>query len=86
MLLRAVPRPSSDIVTATARPPTVGGRPLNEVLGPKCEHLGIPALIAAPSFSLEFSTARLGWAVRGLAARLAPAPLQSDITGVRCRP
>jgi hypothetical protein len=39
MLLRAVPQPPCGSMAATARPPTVGGRPLNEVLGAKacCE-------------------------------------------------
>jgi hypothetical protein len=32
MLLRAAPRPPCDSMASTARPPTVGGRPLNEVL------------------------------------------------------
>jgi hypothetical protein len=32
MLLRAVPRQPCGSMAATARPPTVGGRPLNEAL------------------------------------------------------
>jgi hypothetical protein len=35
MLLRAVPRLPGCSMAATARPPTVGGRPLNEVLDAK---------------------------------------------------
>jgi hypothetical protein len=34
ILLRAVPQLPCGSMAATARPPTVGGRPLNEVLGP----------------------------------------------------
>lgn len=47
MLLRAVPQPTCGSMAATARPPIVGGRPLNYALGRAWEVFSIPQFTSA---------------------------------------